>query len=75
MTNISLAILTALHEHKEIKGIKHLTEIINASSSRCVMTNAALLAKHGMIAMERPIKKGPHQAYTFRDRGVLEVKR
>lgn len=74
MTNISLAILAALHEHKEIDGTETLCQHINTNDKHHVFTNALLLAKYGLIEMIiSPGGRGHKTIY--KDRGVLEVKR
>jgi len=71
MTNISLGILIALHEHKEIQGSDELASILK-TRVEYVHTNALLLAKYGLIDME--ISTGGRGNKTiYRDKGVITV--
>jgi hypothetical protein len=73
MTNISLAILAALHEHKEIHGTDTLAEIINAKQEY-VTSNALILHKYGLIDLIIGSRGRGHKTI-YRDKGVLTVER
>ena len=77
MTNISLGILHALHEHKEIRGTQRLAEMLN-TDTRHVVTNGIMLHRQGLIEMVFDVnfrKGGRKHATIYRDRGVMDVKR
>jgi hypothetical protein len=71
MNNISLGILRALHEHKQINGTETLAAILNAKK-HYVHTNAIILARYGMIEIIPGIGRGNKTIY--KDAGVLRVK-
>ena len=73
MANIQLAILLVLHERKEIHGTDTLAMLINADQTS-VTRHALLLAKTGMIMMERS-NGGRAKKTIYRDNGVIKVTR
>jgi len=75
MTNISLGILIALNEHKEIKGTNQLARLLNTRAED-VHANALLLAKYGMIEMQiNPQPRGRGHTTIYKDAGVIKVQR
>jgi len=71
MTNISLGILLALNEHKEIAGTDELARLVNAKQED-VTRNTIILVKHGMIKCE-PGKRGRGHKTIYRDAGVIKA--
>lgn len=71
MTNISLAILIALHEHKVIRGTDTLAEIINAKQEY-VTSNALILHRYGLIDLELG-SRGRGNKTIYRDKGIITV--
>jgi predicted transcriptional regulator len=73
MTNISLGILLALNEHKQIEGTDKLAELVNAKQ-KDVTRNALILIKWGMIHCI-PGTRGRGHKTIYRDAGVIKVQR
>ena len=55
MTNTEMQILRVLDEHKEIQGTEQLERLVNVSYHHHILTSAVLLAKAGLISIEKSL--------------------
>jgi len=75
MTNLETEILRLLNRHGEIRGTARLAIMIGTNAKHEVFIAALLLAKHGLIGIERNFKGGRGHPTVYRATNILKVQR